>query len=551
MSSELVSRSEAWAALERHRDCVCALHMRELFESDPRRFDRFSVEACGLLLDYSKNRITEETLAGLLALAEEVELGRWVERLFQGEHVNTTEDRPALHMALRHRGSAAFPSSSFDVMPPVRAVRERVRAFAGSVRNGDWKGYGGERVRTVINIGIGGSDLGPAMVAHALGPYRHPALELRFVSNLDSSALADALSGADPESTLFIVASKTFGTEETLMNARSARAWVSDHFGTDDAVSRHFVAVSTQTERVVSFGIDPENMFGFWDWVGGRYSVWSAIGLPIVILTGMDCFEDFLAGAADMDEHFRDTEPARNLPVLLGLLAVWYRNFLAAATHTVLPYDYGLRLFPDYLQQLEMESNGKHVTREGVAVDYETCPVVWGGLGNNAQHAFYQMIHQGTSLVSSDFIVPVRSQYPLPGHEDAVLANALAQTEALMRGRTVDEASASLIASGLAGEAVSARAPHQVLAGNQPSNTIVYETLTPRVLGALTALYEHKVFVQSVVWGINPFDQWGVELGKELAKVIHAELDGSGRESEHDASTSGLIAYVRTRRHRG
>ena len=544
MVEQLISQGKAWRALAAHFEELSGVHLRSLFADDRQRFNKFSLQACGLMLDFSKNRITSKTVDLLCALAREAGLGEKRTAMFAGESVNTTEDRAVLHTALRYRGHPPYPAASNDVAVSVREVLDRLEVFSNAIRSGEWTGYGGHKISAIVNIGIGGSDLGPAMVAHALRPFHAPDLKSAFVSNLDSAALAHVFQRFSPESTLFVVASKTFSTQETLTNAISARKWVVDHFGTEDAVASHFVAVSTQAEKVAEFGIDTSNMFGFWDWVGGRYSIWSAIGLPIILLTGMPVFKSFLEGAGEMDEHFRTAELEQNLPVLLGLLGVWYRNFFDTETHAVLPYDYGLREFPAYLQQLEMESNGKHVTLSGTDVAYDTGPIVWGALGNNGQHAFYQLLHQGTTLVSADFIVPAHSQYPLPGHETAYLANALAQTEALMKGRTLEEARSLLREQGMDDEALDVHARHRVMRGNQPTNTIVYDRLTPKVLGALIALYEHKVFVQSVCWGVNAFDQWGVELGKVLASVIHAELEGESPGGEHDASTRGLIDYL-------
>jgi glucose-6-phosphate isomerase len=538
----------AWSRLQEHYEAVRGRHLRELFAADPDRFRRFSLEACGLLVDYSKHRVTDETLGALRALARASDLEGWVRRMFEGDPINNTEDRAVLHAALRNRGNRPIRVGGQDVMPEVNAVLARMRRLVDDVRSGRWLGHTGKSIRHVVNLGIGGSDLGPAMVGAALAAYVPPGLSGHFVSNLDSAHLAETLATVDPETTLFVVESKTFTTQETLTNARSARHWLVDRLGDERAVARHFVAVSTAADRVRDFGIDPANMFGFWDWVGGRYSVWSAIGLPIAILVGMDAFEEFLSGAHAMDEHFRDSPWERNLPVTLGLLGVWYTNLFAAHTHAVLPYDFALRLLPAYLQQLEMESNGKRVTRDGREVAWQTCPVVWGAPGNNGQHAFYQLMHQGTRLIPSDFLVSVESQHELPGHQEGVLANALAQTEALMRGRTADEARAELAAAGLRGEALEAAVPHRVLTGNQPTTTMLYQRLTPATLGSLVALYEHKVFVQSVCWGVNAFDQWGVELGKQLARIIQPEIEGTSPLSGHDASTAGLIAYVRERR---
>jgi len=539
-----VTQSKAWQALAEHHEKIHTTHLRELFTGDPQRFTRFSRESCGLLLDFSKNRITSKTLALLCDFARASGFVEKRRALLNGDPVNATESRPALHTALRYQGQKPYPNAENNVIPQVHEVLARLEKFSDAIRGGNWKGYGGQSIASIVNIGIGGSDLGPQMVAHALRPFHKPGLDSAFVSNLDSSALSEVLERFNPESTLFIVASKTFSTQETLTNARSARKWIVDHFGTEKAVARHFVAVSTQAQRVSEFGIDLENMYGFWDWVGGRYSIWSAIGLSIIILIGMRQFEAFLQGAARMDDHFQQAELEDNLPVILGLMGVWYRNFFNSETHAILPYDYGLRDFPAYLQQLEMESNGKHVDTEGRRLAHDTCPIVWGSLGNNGQHAFYQMLHQGTTLVSADFVVPLHSQYPLPGHETAYLANALGQTEALMKGRSLKEAEDLLREQGLDAHTVTESAGHRVMKGNQPTNTILYDRLTPQVLGALIAMYEHKVFVQSVCWTVNPFDQWGVELGKVLAKVIHDELEGQDVSVTHDSSTQGLIDYV-------
>lgn len=548
MRTRLASQLVAWDALRAHAQQMVSVHMRDLFAEDPGRFDRFSVQACGLFLDFSKNRMVGDTLTALLALAQEARLAEWVERMFAGEKVNNTEDRAALHAALRNRSPEPFPSASYDVMPEVRDVLARMGRFADAVQQGEWVGHTGKSVRAVVNIGIGGSDLGPAMVCRALSPYVQGGMKGYFVSNLDSTQLAGVLNELDPQTTLFIVASKTFTTQETLTNARSAREWLVAKAG-ERAVSKHFAAVSTRPDRTSEFGIDSANVFEFWDWVGGRYSLWSAIGLSIATLIGPDRFAELLAGGHDMDQHFRHAEWSQNMPVLLGLLGIWYRDFFNAQTHVVLPYDYALRDFPDYLQQLEMESNGKRVSREGETLDYPTGAILWGGPGNNGQHAFYQLMHQGTVLIPADFIVPMRSQYPLPGHEEAMLSNALAQAEALMCGRTEEAARAAAAKAGFSGAGLEAHFPHRVLPGNQPTNTLIYERLTPRVLGALIALYEHKVFVQSVCWGINPFDQWGVELGKEMAAVILPELQSAEPVSGHDASTNGLIQYLK--QHRG
>jgi glucose-6-phosphate isomerase len=543
--------TSAWAALRAHYRDIADVHMRDLFARDPGRFDRLSLEAAGLFADLSKHRVTDETLARLRALADAADLRGWIDRMFAGEAINETEGRAVLHVALRNRSNRPIRVDGRDVMPDVNAVLGRMRRLCDAVRDGTWRGHTGKPIRSVVNIGIGGSDLGPAMAAAALAAYVDPKLTGHFVSNLDSTHLAETLAGLDPETTLFVVESKTFTTQETLTNARSARAWLVEGLGSEQAVARHFVAVSTSAERVRAFGIDVETMFGFWDWVGGRYSMWSAIGLPVALLIGMDRFEELLAGAHAMDEHFRTAPWAENLPVTLGLLGVWYTNLFEAHSRAVLPYDFALRLLPAYLQQLEMESNGKRVTRAGAPVAGLTCPIVWGAPGNNGQHAFYQLMHQGTRLVPSDFLVAIESQHELPGHQEGVLANALAQGEALMRGRLAEEARAELVAAGLKGAELEAAIPHRVLPGNQPTTTILYPRLTPRVLGAIVALYEHQVFVESVLWDVNAFDQWGVELGKQLARVIEPELRSSAPVTGHDASTNGLILRVRQGRAAG
>jgi glucose-6-phosphate isomerase len=540
-----LTQSPAWKALEAHRSEMAEVHMRDLFANDPDRFDRFSLRLGDFLLDYSKNRIDERTIALLLDLARQQDLEDWRRRLFSGERINATEDRAVLHTALRDRSGRPVILDGADVMPDVRSVLNRVARFAEAVRDGSWKGSTGERIRDVVNIGIGGSDLGPAMVTEALAPYVHPELRLHFVSNVDGTHLAETLKRCRPETTLFIVASKTFTTQETLTNAHSARDWFLKAAGDEGAVAKHFVAVSTNEEAVRAFGIDPANMFGFWDWVGGRYSLWSAIGLPIAVAIGGERFLELLSGAHEMDEHFRTAPLEANMPVLLGMLGVWYVNFWGAAAHAVLPYDQYLQRLPAYLQQADMESNGKSVDRSGNRVDYDTGPVIFGEPGTNGQHAFYQLIHQGTRLIPCDFIAPVETQNPLGRHHAILLSNFLAQTEALMRGKTAEEARRELEAAGLSGGKLEALVPHKVFEGNKPTNTILFRRLDPRTLGRLIALYEHKIFVQGVVWNINSFDQWGVELGKQLAKAILPELEGDASAGAHDASTVGLIEACR------
>nr|VFJ54085.1 MAG: glucose-6-phosphate isomerase [Candidatus Kentron sp. FM]VFJ56230.1 MAG: glucose-6-phosphate isomerase [Candidatus Kentron sp. FM]VFK10145.1 MAG: glucose-6-phosphate isomerase [Candidatus Kentron sp. FM] len=543
-TTKLATKRAAWAKLDAHYEKIKETHMRDLFLQDPKRFDHFHAEACGLMMDYSKHRIGSETIALLTALAKEADLAGWIGRMMAGEKINNTEGRAALHAALRYRAPGSFPAGDADVMHGVRDVLGRVRLFTEEIQSGSWRGATGKPIETIINIGIGGSDLGPVMASRALGAYQHERLTGYFVSNLDATQLVEALDGVDPETVLFIIASKTFTTQETLTNAKSAREWFVGQLG-ESAVAKHFVAVSTALEHTSAFGISPANVFEFWDWVGGRYSLWSAIGLPIATLIGMDNFEELLAGGHDMDEHFKSAPYDKNLPVLMGLLDLWYRNFFGAQSHVVLPYDYALRSFPDYLQQLEMESNGKRVTRDGEPVDYPTGSIIWGGPGNNGQHAFYQLMHQGKTLIPSDFIVPMRCQYSMGDHDEAMLSNALAQTEALMKGRNEKEAKQALVDSGMTGEELNIAVPHRILPGNQPSTTLVYERLTPRILGSLIALYEHKVFTGSVIWGIDAFDQWGVELGKQMAKVIMPELTASEEATTHDSSTNALINYIR------
>jgi len=539
----LVTTSPAWQALAEHWKQMSQVHMRDLFADDPGRAARMTRDAAGLHLDYSKHIATDRTLELLFDLARAVDLEHWRERMFTGEHINSTEDRAVLHVALRNRTDVRMPVDGADVMPEVDAVLARISDFSRRVRDGEWKGYTGKPITDVVNIGIGGSNLGPKMVCHALTPYQSKTPRPHFVSNVDGSHLMETVKGLDPATTLFIVASKTFTTQETMTNAQSARQWLTAALGTEAAVRNHFVAVSTNAEQVTEFGIDTDNMFGFWDWVGGRYSLWSAIGLPIALAIGYDGFAGLLAGAHDMDTHFRSAPLEENLPVIMGLLGVWYIDFAGAKSHAILPYDQYLEHFPAYLQQGDMESNGKHVTRDGVRVDYATGPVVWGQPGTDGQHAFYQLIHQGTELIPSDFIAPIRSHNPVGDHHAKLLANCFAQTEALMRGRTLEEARAAMLDAGLSAAEADRLAPHRQFDGNRPTNTILMDKVTPRALGALIALYEHKIFTQGIVWGINSFDQWGVELGKQLAGVILGELKQGKVSAEHDASTAGLLDY--------
>ena len=542
------THTAAWRALRAHHEKVSDLHMRALFSDDPDRAVRFSLTLNDLLFDYSKNRITDQTISLLTELCEQCGVRDWIARMFSGEAINETEGRAVLHTALRNREDRSVTVDGADVMPGVRRVLSQMRDFTTSVREGTWTGHTARAITDVVNIGIGGSDLGPVMVTEALRPYWKQGLRAHFVSNVDGTHLSEVLRQVQPETTLFIIASKTFATQETLVNARSARRWLVERLGSEDAVAKHFVAVSTNRDAVVEFGIDPAHMFEFWDWVGGRYSLWSAVGLCIATVIGMDHFEELLAGAYEVDEHFRTAPLRENIPVVMAALGVWYHNFFGASSHAVLPYDQSLHRFPAYLQQADMESNGKSASRDGAIIsDYTTGPVVWGEPGTNAQHAFFQLLHQGTHLIPCDFIVAAQSYNAIPLHQDILVANCIAQAEAMMRGKTADEARAELEHSDLSEDQVTALVPHKTFAGNRPSSTLMVEKLTPGALGRLVALYEHKIFVQGVIWNIYSFDQWGVELGKQLAKAIVPELRGS--EGEHDGSTRQLIAYYR--RHKG
>ena len=532
----------AYAALAAHHPSIAGRHLRDLFASDPGRGERLTAEGAGVHLDWSKHRVTDETVALLLRLAEESGLAGRIDAMFRGERINVTEGRAVLHVALRAPRGTHVVVDGEDVVPKVHEVLDRMAAFADRVRDGRWTGHTGKRIRAVVNVGIGGSDLGPVMAYEALRHYADPALTFRFVSNVDATDLVEATRDLDPAETLFVVASKTFTTLETMTNAESARAWLLRGLGGDArAVARHFVAVSTDAARVRAFGIDPANMFGFWDWVGGRYSVGSAVGLSLMLAIGPQRFREFLAGYRAMDEHFLEAPFERNAPALLGLLAVWYRNVFGCPTRAVLPYDQYLARFPAYLQQLDMESNGKRVTKDGEPVRWATGPIVWGEPGTNGQHAFFQLLHQGTELVPCDFIAFSRSLEPRGEHHDQLMANCFAQTEALAFGKTADEVRAEGVPEALVG--------HKTFPGNRPSTTLLAEQLTPHALGALIALYEHQVFVQGVVWGVNSFDQWGVELGKVLAKRIAGELSAAVEPAlRHDSSTNALIRRYRQQR---
>ena len=532
----------AWKALEAHAEAMRDVHLRQLFTSDPTRGTRLTAEGAGLFLDYSKNRVTDETMALLVQLAKESGLRERIDAMFRGEKVNVTENRAVLHVALRAPRDASIVVDGTNVVPGVHEVLGRMAAFASRVRSGEWKGHSGKRIRNVVNIGIGGSDLGPVMAFEALRHYSERTLTFRFVSNVDGADLVEATRDLDPAETLFIVSSKTFTTLETMTNARSARDWLLGALGADAAaVAKHFVAVSTSADKVSAFGIDTANMFGFWDWVGGRYSMDSAIGLSTMIAVGPDHFRAMLDGFRRMDEHFRTAPFARNLPVLMGLLSVWYTNFFGAQTIAVLPYENYLKRFPAYLQQLTMESNGKRVTLDGEPVTYDTSPIYWGEPGTNGQHSFYQLIHQGTRLVPCDFIAFARALTPLGRHHDFLIANVLAQAEALAFGKTAGELEAEGTPAALV--------PHRVFEGNRPSNLILAGRLTPETLGALVALYEHIVLTQGAIWNVNPFDQWGVELGKALAQAIVPELEEIDEPSlAHDSSTNALIRRYREMR---
>jgi glucose-6-phosphate isomerase len=538
MAGTPLPERKAWQALRRHHAEIAGVHLRELFADDPGRGERMSAEAAGLYLDYSKNRVTDETMRLLVELAHESDVPERRDAMFRGEHINVSEDRAVLHIALRMPRTASLVVDGIDVVRQVHFVLDQMAGFADRIRSGAWKGYTGQPIRNVVNIGIGGSDLGPVMAYEALRYYTTRDLAFRFVSNVDSTDFVEATRDLRADETLFIISSKTFGTLETLTNATSARDWVVAELGSEAAVAKHFVAVSTNAERVAAFGIDTANMFGFWDWVGGRYSMDSAIGLSTMVALGPERFGELLAGFHEMDEHFRTAPLEQNLPVLMGLLAVWYRDFFGLATHGVMPYEQYLKRFPAYLQQLTMESNGKHVTLAGDRVEYDTGAVYWGEPGTNGQHSFYQLIHQGTALIPVDLIGFGKALNPLRDHHDILSSNVFAQAQALAFGKT----EAEVRAEGTPEHVV----PHRVMEGNRPSNVLLTEILTPRVLGALVALYEHSVFTQGAIWDIDSFDQWGVELGKVLAVQIIPELTGTAEpELDHDSSTNALIRRYR------
>ncbi|MBN1960670.1 MAG: glucose-6-phosphate isomerase [Deltaproteobacteria bacterium] len=537
-----LTNTQEWQALKLHHQAICNIHMKDMFASDSERGRKFSLRVGPIFLDYSKNRITDETIKLLMALANKCEVKRERDRMFKGETLNFTEGRSVLHVALRNHFDCPIKVNGKDVMPNVKAVVEKMYYFVERVRSGIWQGYTGKKVTDIVNIGIGGSDLGPMMVTEALSPYWHPDIQPHFVSNVDGTHIAETLKHLDAQTTLFIIASKTFTTQETLTNAHSARAWLCEKLGSENAVAKHFVAVSTAAQEVAKFGIDTANMFEFWDWVGGRYSLWSAIGLPIACMIGTENFSKLLAGANAMDEHFCNATLDKNMPVLLAMLGVWYNNFFNFTSHAVLPYDQYLHRLPAYLQQVDMESNGKRVDRSGAEIkDYATGPIIWGEPGTNGQHAFYQLLHQGTQLIPADFIAPAKTHNHIGDHHPILLANFFAQTEALMCGKTEDEVRCELEAANLPKDKVELLIPHKIFPGNRPTNSFLIDEISPESLGMLLAMYEHKIFVQGIVWNVNSYDQWGVELGKQLAKRILPELKDKQSISTHDSSTNQLI----------
>ncbi|HUU49903.1 MAG TPA: glucose-6-phosphate isomerase [Nitrospinota bacterium] len=536
-----LTETKAWKRLREHFRKTKKIHMKTLFAEDPDRFKKFSIRFNNILIDYSKNIITEKTLSLLIKLAEEIDLKDAIEKMFTGDKINETENRAVLHTALRNREDTPVYVDGKDVMPEVNAVLEKMKEFSSKVISGKWKGFTHKKIRDIVNIGIGGSDLGPVMVTECLKPYAKKGLSVHFVSNVDGTHIAETLKKLNPETTLFMIASKTFTTQETMTNAFSARDWFLEYAKDKKHISKHFVAISTNKEKVEEFGIDRNNMFVFWDWVGGRYSLWSAIGLSVACYIGFENFTDLLQGAFEMDKHFRDAPFEKNIPVILGLIGIWYNNFFGAQTEVILPYDQYMHRFPAYFQQGNMESNGKSVDRSGEKVNYETGPIIWGEPGTNGQHAFYQLIHQGTKLIPADFLAPAISHNPIGEHHNILLSNFFAQTEALLNGKTKEEVIKELKKEGKSGDEIQKLYPYKIFEGNRPTNSILFKKLTPRILGSLIAMYEHKIFVQGVIWNIFSFDQWGVELGKQLAKKILPELKDNKPISSHDSSTNGLI----------
>ncbi|WP_340152520.1 glucose-6-phosphate isomerase [uncultured Marivirga sp.] len=541
--------TKSWKKLEEHYQNTKGIHLKKLFEDDKGRFEKFTLNTESLFIDFSKNKITEKTLSLLLDLAVEMEIPEAIESMFTGNKINQTEDRAVLHTALRDFSNNPVMESGQDVMPLVKKVRKQMETFSQKVHSGGWKGYSGKEIKHIVNIGIGGSDLGPVMVTEALKPYKVKGIESHFVSNVDATHIAEVLQKIDPETTLFLIASKTFTTQETMTNAHTARRWFLENGGSEDTIKKHFVALSTNKAGVENFGIDPANMFEFWDWVGGRYSLWSAIGLSIALNIGYENFEALLKGAHEMDVHFKEAPLSDNAPVVLALIGIWYNNFYKAETEAILPYDQYLHRFAAYFQQGNMESNGKSVDRNGKPATYQTGPIVWGEPGTNGQHAFYQLIHQGTKMIPCDFIAPAVSHNPIGDHHQKLLANFFAQTEALMNGKTEKEARRELEQKGLKSEEIEKLLPFKIFKGDNPTNSILIKKITPKSLGSLIALYEHKIFVQGIIWNIFSFDQWGVELGKQLAGLILPELEHDNPVIGHDASTNGLInEYKRLRK---
>ena len=541
-----LTKLPAWSALQNHFEYFKDIHLNDLFLNENRFLD-FSIQLNDILLDFSKNRINSDTFRLLINLAKETNVRSAIDAMFSGEMINTTEKRSVLHIALRNRSNTPVYVDHNDVMPQINEVLQKMKLFTDEVRSGKWKGYSGKSITDVVNIGIGGSDLGPLMVTEALKPYGGD-LNVHFVSNVDGTHIAETLKYIHPETTLFVIASKTFTTQETLTNAHSAKDWFLQSEAHDDDVAKHFIAISTNADGVESFGIDTQNMFEFWDWVGGRYSLWSSIGLSIALYIGFEKFEELLSGAHEMDIHFKTAPFEENIPIILGLLGVWYNNFFGAESHCILPYDQYMHRFAAYFQQGDMESNGKYINKNGEKVNYSTGPIVWGEPGTNGQHAFYQLIHQGTKLIPCDFIAPVNTQNPIGDHHAKLLSNFFAQTEALMKGKTREQAKKELESEDFSDLELEALLPHKIFEGNKPTNSIFVKKLTPRVLGSLIAMYEHKIYTQSVIWNVNAFDQWGVELGKQLAKVILPELSNNNKVESHDSSTNGLIQFYKENR---
>ncbi|MCU7799110.1 MAG: glucose-6-phosphate isomerase [gamma proteobacterium symbiont of Lucinoma myriamae] len=535
--------STAWLKLKEHYETIKDVHMRDLFAEEPQRFEAFSASLNDILLDYSKNRVTDETMELLFALARQANVEEWRDNMLAGMAINSTENRSVLHMALRNRSNKPIRVDGRNVMPKVKAVLAHMRDFSEQVRSGEWHGYNGDRIKSIVNIGIGGSDLGPHVVCESMKPFAQRGLKAYFVSNADATHLVETLKQVEPESTLFVIASKTFTTQETMLNAYSARKWFMDLVGNEKAIEKHFVAVTTNIELAGKFGINEANIFEFWDWVGGRYSLWSSVGLTIALYLGMDHFESLLEGAYDMDQHFQNAPLEENIPVILALLGIWYNNFFDAQSHAIMPYSQYLERLPDYLQQLDMESNGKTIDRKGHRVNYLTGPIIWGQSGTNGQHAFFQLLHQGTKPVPADFLIPALSQNPLGLHHRVLFSNCLAQTKALMLGKKYAEAVDEMKHQGFDKKTIEEVIQHKVFDGNKPTNTIIFERLTPKTLGSILAMYEHKVFVQGIIWNINSYDQWGVEYGKVLAGQIQKDLSKPGDVENHDSSTNGLINY--------